>query len=171
MSLCKEPDVACLRVNLNNYLLVSSPFAASVLETIVCRTLQHDRDNEGELTNGRRSSGQDHSDRSTKPMRFLFCLTFWLSVVVYNLPSLESGPAPSEPRKTTNIRRSTDTSNANAHAKFCGQNWVACAHPAGVVTRLGDQPANRPSSKLAQMTTQNTLRFTDLAPPWRGVQR
>ena len=57
-------------------------------------------------------------------MRFLFCLAFWLSVVLYYLPSFEPKRAPSEPRKTANISRSTNTPTADAGPT------VLCSEPA-----------------------------------------
>ena len=90
-------------------------------------------------------------------MRFLVCLAFWLSVVLYYLPSFEPKRAPLEPRKTANISRSTNTPTADAGRPSCARNARSC-----------DRPGNRASNNSEQ-TTQNTLRLSDLAPPWRGT--
>src|SRR5829696_5555198 len=100
-------------------------------------------------------------------MRFLICLGFWLSVVVYNLPSPESEPTPAGARKPANITRSANTPNGDSQSSSCTRNRLGCHRRAQAAAKHGESPSNRLLSKPDQ-NSQNTLRLSDLYRPWLG---
>lgn len=79
-------------------------------------------------------------------MGFLFRLAFWLSIVLYNLPSQDTQPAASGPRRAVAIGWSTRAPATEPRAP-CAQKRTGC-NP--------------------DKTSQNTLRSSDLAPPWHA---
>ena len=98
-------------------------------------------------------------------MRFLFRLAFWLGIVVFNLPAFDPQPPASEPKKAAGAK-SAKAPKTSAQLS-CAHNRQLCDPPARAIASLRDQPGDRPS-RNPEKISQNTLKSSDLAPPWRG---
>ena len=96
---------------------------------------------------------------------FLFRLAFWLTIVVWNLPRLDPPPPSS------NAAGSTAPEPSKVAASLsCAQHKPVCDPPALAITFRGKTPNNGvPGSR--EESSQNTLRSSDLSPPWRGSNK
>jgi len=92
----------------------------------------------------------------------LFRTAFWLSVVIYNLPSPASQPAAPEshPNDSQGLA-------AKAAGRFCPQPRELCAKNIEALPERGDQVGHS-SSRGAVMRSHDTLTPADRAVPWRG---
>jgi hypothetical protein len=92
----------------------------------------------------------------------LFQTAFWLSVVIYNLPSPASQPAAPE----SQLNDSQGLA-AKAAGRFCPQPCEPCAKNIEALPERGDQVGHS-SSRGAVMRSHDTLTPADRAVPWRG---
>ncbi len=92
----------------------------------------------------------------------LFRLTFWLGVVIYNLPSPTSQPAAPE----SQLNGSQGLA-AKAASQFCAQPLEPCTKTVDALPKRGEPGAHN-SSRDAVKPSQDTLVSTDRVVPWRG---
>ena len=103
-----------------------------------------------------------HLRLSTDIMRFLLRLAFWLTVVVYNLPTPESEPAPAN-RRVAKMSQSTNPTTAQTRSASCAQ-----SDRTAQASQRPVDPPNNGSLRRCEQASQNTLRLSDLARPWQG---
>ena len=92
----------------------------------------------------------------------LFRMAFWMSVVIYNLPSAASkftGPGS---------HHGSQGSAAKAASQFCAQPLEPCAKTVEALTQRGE-PGGQNSSRDAVKPSQDTLAPGDREVPWRGL--
>jgi hypothetical protein len=91
----------------------------------------------------------------------LFRMAFWLSVVIYNLPTPASKPAATESQ--LNGSRGSSTKAASQ----CPQPPEACAKVVEALPKRSE-PGGPNFSRDALKPSQDTLAPADRAVPWRG---
>jgi hypothetical protein len=91
----------------------------------------------------------------------LFRTAFWLGVVIYNLPSPASQPAPPESQLG-----GSQSLAAKAASRFCPQPRESCPKNAEALPNRGGRGGHS-SSRDAAMPSHDTLTPTDRAVPWR----
>ena len=147
-----------VRVNVNKRYIVSLCIASSTLVGKPFRRGAPPRKTKGSafcLAHAGKHRG------AAKTMK-LFQTAFWLSGVIYNLPSPASQPAAPE----SQLNDSQGLA-AKAAGRFCPQPCEPCAKNIEALPERGDQVGHS-SSRGAVMRSHDTLTRADRAVPWRG---